>query len=68
MAIASDADGRTISLNFSITLTPPEAPTGATDNALTIGRGLIRESMARLKASAERDGFVVEIVATNTIY
>ena len=68
MATASDANGRTISLSFSITLIPPESLTGSTDNALMIGRWLIREAMTRLKASAELDGFTVEIIATNTAY
>lgn len=68
MNLADQARGRIISLSFHVRLTPPDAPLGETDEATEIGRGLIREAMLLLKNAGEREGFAVEITATNVVY
>ncbi len=67
--LADQAEGRVISLGFYVRLTPPETGVlGHTDAAIAIGRGLIREAMLLLKMTGEREGFVVEVSATNVVY
>lgn len=67
--LADQAEGRVISLGFHVQLTPPETSMlGRTDAAIVIGRGLIQEAMLLLKTAGEREGFVVEISATNVVY
>lgn len=67
--LADQAEGRVISLGFHVRLTPPETKVlGHTDAAVEIGRGLVCEAMLLLKTAGEREGFVVEISATNVVY
>lgn len=68
MSLASKTEGRIISLGFHVSLTPPDAPIGETDGATEIGRTLISETMRYLKQAAEKEGFIVEIYATNVVY
>lgn len=68
MPSADNAEGRTVSLGFYVKLTPPDAPIGETDSAMEIGSGLIREAILLLKNAGEREGFTVEIYATNVVY
>lgn len=69
MSLASKAEGRVISMNFYVRLTPPQdGELGETDAAMAIGRGLIRESMLVLKAAAEKEGFEVFMDATPRVY
>lgn len=66
--LADKAEGRIISLYFHIKFTPPAAPLGETDNADLIGIGLIKEAMLLLKTAGEKEGFNVQITATNIVY
>lgn len=67
--LATKAEGRVISMNFYVRLTPPQyGEIGETDAATAIGRGLIRELMLVLKAAAEKEGFEVFMDATPRVY
>lgn len=66
--LADKAEGRIISLYFHIKLTPPDVPLGDTDGADLIGIGLIKEAMLLLKTAGEKEGFSVQITATNIVY
>lgn len=67
--LADKAEGRVISMSFHVKLTAPQGgELGDTDEAMLIGRGLIREAMLLLKTAGEREGFVVDVTATNTVY
>jgi hypothetical protein len=67
--LAGLAEGRIISMNIYVRLTPPQTgEIGHTEPASAIGRGLIRESMLLLRTAAEKEGFEVFMEATARIY
>jgi len=62
-------EGRTISGTLYFKLTPKEPqPTGHTDMARAIGKGLVNEALALLRLAAEKEGFEVEIKDTIWVY
>lgn len=64
-----NAEGRIISIDFHVRLTPPQdGRLGETDAAMAIGRGLIREAMLLLKNAGEAEGFEVEVTARQVVY
>ena len=71
--LAVVANGRVIHMAFDVTLFPPEHPVaweqlGDTDEAMDIGKGLIREVMLMLKNTCEAEGFRVEVEASQVVY
>ncbi|WP_448508802.1 hypothetical protein [Immundisolibacter sp.] len=64
-SLSEQAQGRTISLNIGVQLTPQNLKDyGHTDAAMHIGHGLIKEALGLLTAAAEAEGFKVEISTT----
>ena len=69
VSLADEADGRVISLGFSVKLTPPQdGRLGDTDAASEIGRRLILEAVTALKSTGEAGGFAVEAKAWQVVY
>jgi hypothetical protein len=69
MNLAEAAEGRIISQQISVRMTPPQdGRLGHTDAACEIGRGLIKEAVELIRAAGEKEGFIVEIEATQVIY
>lgn len=69
VSLAGLAEGRIISMNIYVRLTPTQiGEIGHTEPAVEIGRGLIREAMLMLKNAGEASGFVVEIEARQVVY